>query len=64
MRPSEYAKKHCKNQKELIEVLSRVVDYVGLLPEIRWVVECKEKERSKPRKARNRSRMVYDKQIY
>jgi hypothetical protein len=45
MRPSEYAKKHSKNQKELIEVLSRVVDYVGLLPEIKWVVECKEKER-------------------
>lgn len=56
MKPSEYAKKHCKNQKELIEVLSKVVDYVGLQPEIKWIVECKQKQRSKPRKSRNRPR--------
>ena len=45
MKPSEYAKRKCKTQKELIYVLSQVVDHVGLKPEIDWVIECINKDR-------------------
>jgi hypothetical protein len=48
MKPSEYAKRKCKTQKELIYVLSQVVDHVGLKPEIDWVIECIKKDKKMP----------------